>query len=216
MTHQDCIESLAAEGYILGELSAVDRLHFEEHYFECPECAGAVRRLLLLRDGVQLGPHRVVEPSRLRGSAGTRIGRLWSLGWLRPQLAFAAALGMGALVLIAGYQNLQLRSQLRPQSLSSILLRPETRGEVGNVQPLAGGQFVLLEADLPAASGKLTWLLRAVDSGDVIEGTAPAPELGLSFKLLVPAEQLRAGHYILFVRSETRDEWTFRFTTRKR
>ena len=96
MTHQDCIESLTAEGYILGELSAVERDHFEEHYFECPECAEAVRRLLQLRDGARTrNRSSEVESSGLWESAGSRIGRLWSLGGCVPRLRSPAALAMG-------------------------------------------------------------------------------------------------------------------------
>ena len=60
------------------------------------------------------------------------------------------------------------------------------------------GRFLLLEADLPAASGNLTWLLRTVDGRTAMEGTAPAPELGLSFKLLVPAAATPQRETIFF------------------
>jgi len=212
VTHQDCIESLIVEGYILGELSAVERSHFEEHYFDCAECAEAVRRLLQLRDVALAEPQKKMDSSRFRESANSWFGRLCSR-WLRPEVAVAGAVVMLAITVITGYQNVQLKNRFRPQSVSSILLRPETRGEISAVEPQHTGQFIVLESDLPGAYGNLTWLVRAADGRIAMEGESSAPELGLSFKLLVPADQLHPGAYTLCVRSATGNEWTFRFKT---
>jgi Putative zinc-finger len=42
MNHSEAIESMAAEGYLLGDLSGAERNAFEEHYIDCPICAQAV------------------------------------------------------------------------------------------------------------------------------------------------------------------------------
>lgn len=212
VTHQECIDSLTAERYVLGELSSVERDRFEEHYFECPECAEAIRCLSQLRDGARAEPSSEVESSELWESAGSRLRRLWS-GWLRPQMAAAGALALALFTVITGYQNVQLRNQLRPQSVQSILLRPETRGEMVYVRSQPAGRFLMLEADLPGASGNLAWSLRTGDGRTVMEGVGPVPEPGLSFKLLVPAAQLHTGDYTLLVRSDAGKEWIFRFQT---
>jgi anti-sigma factor RsiW len=36
--HETAVQSLAAERYILGELSRMERDEFEEHLSECPKC----------------------------------------------------------------------------------------------------------------------------------------------------------------------------------
>ncbi len=43
MTHQAAIRQRAAERYCTGELTPALVTEFEEHYFDCPECALAVR-----------------------------------------------------------------------------------------------------------------------------------------------------------------------------
>src|SRR5688572_17034729 len=43
MTHSEAIESNAAEGYLLGDLSEAERNAFEEHYIDCRVCSATVR-----------------------------------------------------------------------------------------------------------------------------------------------------------------------------
>lgn len=44
MNHAEAIESKAAAGYLLGELSEAERDAFEEHFFDCRVCAEDVRQ----------------------------------------------------------------------------------------------------------------------------------------------------------------------------
>lgn len=221
MKHEDCVKSLMAEKYILGELSGVECDQFEQHFFECLECAGAVRTLLQLQDGTKaaLLPERAFIRSRESveiTSAPSKSSKLskpnkWFAWWIRPQAAFAGALAAVAIAVVSSYQNVQLRNQLHPQAIHSVLLQPATRGDMPTVGSTNIGTFVLLEADLPAASGTLTWRLQASDGRVAAEGTGPAPEAGLSFKVLVPGARLNATEYKLIVRSEVGKEWIFPF-----
>ena len=43
MDHTEAVQLMATERYLLGELSAEQREAFEEHFFECYECALDVR-----------------------------------------------------------------------------------------------------------------------------------------------------------------------------
>jgi len=62
MDHSQAIETQAAERYLLGELSASEAEDFEQHYFECTDCAEAVES-----GGVFIANARAVmgRPSRL-------------------------------------------------------------------------------------------------------------------------------------------------------
>ena len=212
MTHQDCVEWLTAEAYILGELSDTEGAEFEEHYFMCPDCAEAVRCLLQLKQAARAESHPKAKASEFRVSSGLRLPS-WLSWWLRPQTAAACALALGAFVVIARYQRFQLQEQLRPQSVSSILLRPETRGEIPTLRLQFTGRFALLEADLPGASGMLSWSIHTPDGRVRMDGVGSAPDPGLSFKLLVPVVHLESGEYTLLIHSDARREWTFRFKT---
>jgi hypothetical protein len=211
LTHQDCVEWLTAEAYILGELSDAEGADFEEHYFMCRDCAEAVRCLMQLREAARES-HREAEASEFRESFSLRLPS-WVSWWLRPQTAAACALALGAFVVMARYQRFQLQDELRPQSVGSILLRPETRGEISKLRLQAAGRFALLEADLPGASGMMSWSIRTPDGRVRMDGVGSAPDPGLSFKLLVPVVHLESGEYTLLIRSDARREWTFRFKT---
>jgi anti-sigma factor RsiW len=42
--HQSAVERNLTQRYVLGELDAAEAAEFEEHFFECSECAEDVRR----------------------------------------------------------------------------------------------------------------------------------------------------------------------------
>ncbi len=42
MTHAEAFGTFAAERYLLGEMREDERAAFEEHYFDCLDCADAV------------------------------------------------------------------------------------------------------------------------------------------------------------------------------
>jgi len=45
MDHQEALRLQAVEKYLLDELTTELRQQFEEHYFDCPECATGVKAL---------------------------------------------------------------------------------------------------------------------------------------------------------------------------
>jgi anti-sigma factor RsiW len=198
---------MTAEKYILGELSAAERDRFEEHYFECGECADAVRSLSHLRDATRAGLYPAPQSATARETR--KWFQSWRTSWFGPQaaVAFAAV----TMAVVTGYQNVQLRSQLQPQVLQSVTLQPASRGQIASISPQTAGAFVLIEADVPGASGNLTWTVRADDGKIAATGTGAAPEAGLSLKVLVPAKTLPASDYSFDVRSDSGKEWLFRF-----
>jgi putative zinc finger protein len=209
VTHEEFAASFTPEKYMLGELSDAERDRFEEHYFECAECAEAIRSLSQFRAGAKL----IEQEQPAREDSKNNTVSWWQGWWRRPQLGVAGALAAVAFAAVLGYQNAQLRTQLQPQTVESLVLRPTTRGEAQTLPSRQVGPFVLLEADLPSASGRLTWNVRSENGKAVLEGAGPAPQPGSSWKLLVPAAQIPDGHHMLTVRSNSGDEWLFRFQT---
>jgi hypothetical protein len=51
MEHSQAIEMNASDRYVLGELSAADADAFEEHYFDCADCADDVRLGMTIMEG---------------------------------------------------------------------------------------------------------------------------------------------------------------------
>ena len=213
MEHDQAMEIMAAEKYVLGELRDEEREQFEEHFFSCSHCAQDVKDLCSVADGVKQLPKP--EPSQARSALG------WLPRWIFPgagvdslgRLAWAGALLV--LLGVAGYENFALRQAVRPQAIASIVVHAESRGDATAVPVEKLGAFLLLEADLPESSGMLQWNLRKVDSKVVVlQDSAAAPPSGETFKVLLPSSFLTPADYTLTVRQPSMNpekSWSFRF-----
>ena len=123
----------ATEKYLLGDLSGDQREAFEEHFFECTECAQDVRATAILIDNARAVLREAPVPAREFQPARQKA---W-FGWLQPAWGLAAA----ALVLaVVGYQNLvtiphlktQVAANTAPQALASFnLTTAGSRGAIG-------------------------------------------------------------------------------------
>lgn len=203
MTHDRAVATHAAERYLLDEMPELERFQFEEHYFDCAECADTVRLGGVMQDGVAAGllpaitaataPAAVHEPSTSRASGGS-MGRL--LPW-----AVAATLALAT-----GYQTLVVVPGLRdqavgPQALAPLTLRAASRGAVPTlVRPTSGVVSFALDVNGIAAGTRLAYDLRAADGTSVATGSAAAPPPGAPLLLLVPASAFPSeGSYTLSV-----------------
>jgi hypothetical protein len=99
MDHNEAIRLQAAVKYVLGELSPVQREEYEEHYFDCGECAVDIKALATFADTTREVLRREKETELAKALAPARGG--W-LSWLQPVVAVPA---MAALLLIIAYQN---------------------------------------------------------------------------------------------------------------
>ena len=52
MTHQQALDTMAAERYLLDEMTEVEKHEFEDHFFDCGDCAEEVRHGELIRQEV--------------------------------------------------------------------------------------------------------------------------------------------------------------------
>ena len=97
MDHTEAVRLQAVEKYILGELPPLLRAQFEEHYFDCADCA------LNLRAGVAFA-----AASRLYFAESTvrekvaHAPRTGWFDWLKPLVAVPA---FAALIAVIAYQN---------------------------------------------------------------------------------------------------------------
>ena len=99
MDHSEAIQLQAAVKYVLGELSEVQREEYEEHYFDCAQCATELKAAAAFVDTSREVFKADKEGAAEREAAPVRGG--W-FGWLRPIMAVPA---FAALLLIIAYQN---------------------------------------------------------------------------------------------------------------
>lgn len=137
MDHNQAIQLQAAVKYVLGELSQVQRDEYEEHYFDCAECAVDIKALATFADAAR----EVLRQEKANQFANESVpARGGWLRWFKPVVAVPV---FAALLLIIAYQNAVTIPQARNTSSravaevygQSFLLQPsDTRG--GNEEPV--------------------------------------------------------------------------------
>ena len=205
MTHQQALDTLASERYLLGEMTELERHSFEDHYFSCEECADDVRMGAIMEEGAKTvfadqSQSRFGAPNRTASVSVLQPARWWS-----PRSAVIPWAAAAMLALVAGYESLLLAPSLRrgsaPQAVTPVTLRPASRGSEPVVTPSANGG-VLLAVDVnTGAAGEEEYDLRTSAGGQVAAGHAPAPPAGTPLFLLLPPGTLTArGEYVLLIR----------------
>jgi len=213
MDHSEAVREMAAERYLLDELTPEAREAFEEHVFDCPECALDLRATAAFVDEAKIQLPALAEsaPTPAPPTIGKpRIKRDWWLAWTRPAFvapAFAASL------LVLGFQNLVTLPKLRtqaaePRLLAWVPLRGEMRG--ASALPIAADREhgVALSLDLSPQPGLAPYPSYAFDLLDpqgklVWTGTAAAPPASDAgdrrIMLVIPGASLENGAYTVAV-----------------
>jgi hypothetical protein len=218
MNHALSIETKAAERYLLGELHPTEVDAFEQHFFECPECARDVCAGSVLVDGARAfygeAPVETAKPAR---QVTGRARRYW--------FAFPAGIPAAAafaLLTFTVYQNAMLLPGLRraaaesakPQVLPSAVLVPASRSELPLVSVPASTTFFQLSLALPptTSSGKYDCELRDGLGRNVWSMRVSVAEAAEDLNLLIPAGRLGAGTYEVVLRANGKhDSDPFRF-----
>jgi Putative zinc-finger len=208
MDHDMVVRQKMTERYLLNELDSEARDQFEEHFFECPDCAVDVRAGALVVEQSKVVLAARPEPSSAGSPVDTAVSvkRRW-FAWLRP--AFAVPV-MALLLAIVGYQNLvtypQMEQALKtPQILSWASVNVGTWGSGGPVITTRRRKGFLLfvrippegayssyTADLYNPAGKPEWSL-----------TIPTSKTQDQWPIQVPASDREAGTYTLAVHGVT-------------
>jgi len=110
MDHNEAIQLQAAVKYVLGELSPVQQEEYEEHYFDCAECAVDLKALATFADTTREVLRQERANSLARDAAPAREG--W-FRWLQPIVAVPA---FAALLLIIAFQNTVTIPQAREEA----------------------------------------------------------------------------------------------------
>jgi hypothetical protein len=214
MNHSEAVEQMTSERYLLNELTPDARDAFEEHVFDCQECALDLRAgALFVREAKAQLPELVASQAKSGTAKAGGKRNLWFSLW-RP--AFAAP-AFAALLIVVGYQNFVTFPALRqsanePRLAPLAPLRSATRGATlpaftadrthGVALPVdlviepGGSPAVSYTFDLQDPQGKLVWT-----------GSLPATSQGTdsdqSFSLSIPGGMLQSGLYSFTVTSVT-------------
>jgi len=198
MNHDEAVREKFTERYFLAELDPEQREQFEEHLFDCQECA------LDFRAGATF----LEESKVLLADASTStvvparpVKSSW-FGWLRP--AFAVPV-MALLVIAIGYQNFVqvprlLSSAAMPQALPFATLNVSTRGVEKTAITMAPGQGFNLVLSIPPDPAYTSYTL------DLYK-----PVGGLKWSLKIPASSPDDTHSI-YIPGSGLEQGTYKLT----
>ena len=210
MNHEEAVKDMATERYLLDELSPEFREAFEEHMFECQECAFDVRsgNVFLSEAKVQLPAVIATAAQQVRPVRTEPKKPFWSL-WAIP--AFRPAFAVPTLAVLLGviaFQNLFTIPSLH-MAASQPRLVPWTSMHMGTrgADPIAvqadrsRGAVVLI--DLPRQSAYASYAVDLYDPQGKrfwtqaitvpVESNAGSGTLSL----LIPGTGLQQGTYTL-------------------
>ncbi len=216
MNHNEAVQLMAVERYLLDELTSELRDEFEEHMFDCAECALDLRAGATFVQEVKLQlPQLAVSPDPAAPGIEPRSGQRSARGffdwfsWLRPAFAVPA---FAALLAVIAYQNFETIPALRasagsPRLAPWVSFHTGTRGaarlEVPADRKQGAAVVIELSQDIPYASyvfelydqhGNRFWTQTVSASGQAGNG---------AFTLLIPGPGLEEESYTLVITGAT-------------
>jgi hypothetical protein len=208
MDHDMVVRQKMTERYLLYELDPAARDEFEEHFFDCKECALDVRAGALFVEQSQVVLAEKVEPvaARLPATAPGPAKPGW-LTWFRPAVVVPV---MVMLLAVIGYQNLVIYPQLQqalnsPQVLPWASVNVGTYGSEGPVITTRRGEGFLLFVRIPPESGYSHYTAELYNPAGKLEWslTIPGTAAQDQWPVQVPGANREAGSYTLKVRGVT-------------
>jgi hypothetical protein len=216
MDHNEAVQQMATEKYLLGELPPELREAFEEHFFDCPECAMDLRVAAAFVEEAKVhlpeltGP--LSEPSASRPAPAIEKKQSWfsssRLSWWRP--AFAAPV-FATLLLVIGYQNLVTLPALRSTASEPLLspmvyLHSGTRSGAPSPIEVDAKHGIALVVDRPQQPGYPSFVFQLFDPQNKPVLTIAAPSDGQvgqtgdsTLSLAIPGADLHDGAYTLAI-----------------
>jgi len=206
MDHNEAVRQKATERYLLNELDPEIRDQFEEHLFDCQNCALDVRTaaMFIEQSKALLSKQPADAPARVDASVHEKAGMF---AWLRP--AFAVPI-LAALLVVIGYQNLVTYPQLKeavnsPQIVPWASIHVSTRGAgSAEISSRAGEGFHLL-VDIPPDNAYTSYTFHLSSPSKKLEWsrTVAATASDDTRSVYVPGTSQEAGTYTLAVNGIT-------------
>ncbi len=206
MDHGEAVRQKATERYLLDELDPELRDQFEEHLFDCQDCALDVRaaamfveqsKVILAKPPVQ---PLVKEPVREAAKVG------W-FAWFRPAVAVPA---LALLLAIVGYQNFVtypklMRTANEPQVGPWASVNVSTRGAERTVLQAHPGEGFGLLVNFPPQDGFASYVVDLYNPAGKLEWSGPIPAAAASEdrQIYIPGRNRVSGMYTLVVQGIT-------------
>ena len=202
MDHSEAVRLQAAEKYVLGELPQAIREEYEEHYFDCTECALDLKAAVVFVDTSR-------EVLRSEKEKSVEIDRVPEPGewfsWIKPWVAVPT---FAALLLLLGYQSFVTVPRVKEQAASDAaqilfnsypLRGVNTAGENGRTLSIRPGEAFLLNFDFVPTRSFDSYIaqLQDGDGHTLLQLKIAGGNANREAHLPIPARMLHPGKYIL-------------------
>lgn len=210
MDHNEAVRLQAAEKYVLGEFPQNLRDDYEEHFFDCAECAVDVKAIAAFADTTREILRRDLAASAQKAPASSPARGGW-LAWLRPIVAVPV---FAALLLVIGYQNIvtipRQQGMAAPEAsqvfTSSFSLKKAdtlgsqdaTGGEEGKIKVRSEETFALQFDFTPRRSfDNYICQLQDESGRSLLQVKMPGSSANRELHFVVPGGVVRPGKYSL-------------------
>ncbi len=206
MDHDEAVRQKATERYLLEELDPEARDQFEEHLFDCQECALDVRTAAMFveQSKAVLAEPTTALPARVPAAAPAKQG--W-FAWFRP--AFAVPV-LALLLAVIGYQNFVTVPNLtqaanQPQVGPWASVNVSTRGAAPTVIQTHDGEGFSLLVNLPPEDGFTSYTGDLYNPAEKLEWSGPISTVPAeqSRQIYIPGRNRQPGTYTLVVHGIT-------------
>lgn len=166
MDHDEAVRLRAVVKYVLGELPQTERDSFEEHYFDCGECALDVRSAAAFADNARNVLSQEARQAVLQDAAAA--GRWWP-AWFKPIVAVPAfavllmALGYQSFVSVPNWKNAAMQASAPRVLPMHSLIAANSRGVNSQAMLARVGEPLGLYLDVPAEPAYTSYGLRLED-----------------------------------------------------
>jgi hypothetical protein len=205
MDHTTVVRDRTTERYLLNELDSEVRNEFEEHYFDCPECALDVSAASQFVEQSKLVLAESSDPVPTLSTPGPGPAKHGWFAWLRP--AFAAP-ALALLLAVVGYQNLvtypRFQAELKqPQILPAVSVNVGTYGAGETTVP--EGKGLLLSLRIPPDGGFVRYTVELYNPGGKSAASfTVTPAAGQDqWSVTIPGITREAGTYTMAVHGVT-------------
>ncbi|HMH11480.1 MAG TPA: zf-HC2 domain-containing protein [Edaphobacter sp.] len=202
MNHQDALQEMAVERYLLGELGgeALDR--FEEHLFDCPLCVTDLRMGTTFINAARNELRTAAVAAPVKESPFGWISGLLRPSFLAPALAAClVVMGVESFILVPGMRREVVQMETPSVLNNLVLANAGARGDsVAEIVAPQHGAF-LLSVDIPGRSGFSGYLLSLYSPlGAVVWQTKILPQQASDTVVIhVPTDITKEGLNTLLV-----------------
>jgi len=203
MDHDQAVRQKATERYLLDELDPELRDQFEEHLFDCQDCAMDVRAAAMFVEQSKAILGDTPVATTVKQPEITRTKASW-FAWLRPAFAVPA---LALLLAVIGYQNFVTYPRLTaaandPKIGPWASLNVSTRGsETKTIKVHPGEGFGLL-INLPPEDGFASYAVDLYNPAGKLEWSGPISKTTVDDgrQVYIPGQKLLPGTYTVAVR----------------